>query len=137
MEAVLNNSEYNLVTARSGSEAVEKSKFMEFAVVLLDVQMPGMDGFETAQKIRAQNSNRPVPIIFVTAINKDDKHVFHGYEVGGVDYLFKPFYPRILQAKVAVFVELYRKNEKILRQSMALRMAENRERDRVLAKMEL
>lgn len=120
LEAVLDNPAYHLVKAASGSEALRHLSEEEFALVLLDVQMPELDGFETARRIKRQSG---VPIIFITAINKDPMHVFQGYDVGGVDYLMKPFDDHALRAKVAVFAELYRKNQQIQQQERALLQA--------------
>src|SRR4051812_27034457 len=106
------------VRAASGEEALRAVLGREFAVILMDVQMPGMDGYETAQLIRGRDKSRHVPIIFVTAVNKDDAHVFRGYSAGAVDYVFKPLDPMILRSKVGVFVELYRKGEEIRRTAL-------------------
>ena len=95
----------------------------EFAVVLLDVQMPGMDGFETAELIKGRERTRTVPIIFVTAISKERHHVFRGYEAGAVDYLFKPYDPELLRSKVAVFLELDAKSRAAARSEALLRAA--------------
>jgi PAS domain S-box-containing protein len=104
-----------LVRAQSGAEALRAILQQEFAVILLDVQMPVMDGFETASLIRSKPGAEHTPIIFLTAVNTSDKNVFRGYSLGAVDYLFKPFEPEILRAKVAVFVELYRKRLEVHR----------------------
>lgn len=120
LEAVLKCPEYCLVKASSGTEALEKLKAYEFAIILLDVQMPGMDGFETAQRIKRDERGRITPIVFITAINKDNEHVQKGYEAGAVDYLFKPFHPEILRSKVASFVDLYRLQIKTREQSQLL-----------------
>jgi CheY-like chemotaxis protein/nitrogen-specific signal transduction histidine kinase len=116
-DAILGELGQNVVTARSGDEALLQLLDREFAVILMDVQMPGLDGYETAEMIRARERCRGVPIIFVTAYNKDDDHIFRGYESGAVDYIFKPVDPLVLRSKVAVFVELYRKTEEIRRQA--------------------
>ena len=108
LESVLEGLGQNLVRAYSGMEALKCVLNQEFAVILLDVQMPGMDGFETAALMRAREKSRHIPIIFLTAINKNDTHVFKGYSVGAVDYVFKPFEPDVLRAKVAAFVEMSR-----------------------------
>ncbi len=121
LEAVLKGPRYNLVTASSGREAILRVRERDYAAILLDVQMPGMDGFETARRIRQIDSASSIPIIFVTAINKDIGHVYEGYEAGAVDYIFKPFDPRVLSSKVAVFADLYRKAKKIERQTEAMR----------------
>ena len=93
----------------------------EFAVILLDVQMPGMDGFETAAHIKRREKTRDVPIIFLTAINHGPHHAFRGYAAGAVDYISKPFDPWVLRAKVSVFVDLYMKNRQMREQAALLR----------------
>ena len=95
-------------TALTGNEALGLMLERDFALVLLDVQMPGMDGFEVASLMRGHERTRHVPIIFVTAISKDREHIFSGYDAGAVDYLFKPLDPHVIRAKVAVFLELKR-----------------------------
>src|SRR6476659_1738605 len=95
LEAVLGSYDYNLVRAGSGREALTRLSEQDFAVVILDVQMPELDGFQTANLIKNQPKLRHLPIIFVTAISKDERFVDLGYGVGAVDYLFKPFEPRI------------------------------------------
>jgi PAS domain S-box-containing protein len=102
-----------VVTARSGEEALKQLLQYDFAVILLDVLMPGMDGYETAALIRARERSRYVPIIFLTAVNKDDAHMLRGYSMGAVDYVFKPVEPQILRSKVGVFVELFRKTQEV------------------------
>ncbi len=120
LESVLEDLGQTLVRAYSGKEALKCVLNQEFAVILLDVQMPGMDGFETAELMRAREKSRHIPIIFLTAINKNDTHVFKGYSVGAVDYVFKPFEPDVLRAKVAAFVEMSR-NIKRLQDEIAQR----------------
>lgn len=126
LEAILGDLGENLVSATSGKEALRYLLNREFAVVLLDVQMPEIDGFETASLIRQRERSQHTPIIFLTAIDKSESHVFKGYSVGAVDYIFKPFEPEILKAKVAVFIDLFRKTRELHRQSELLR-ATNRE----------
>lgn len=94
----------------------------DFAVILLDVQMPGMDGFETAAHIKRRERTRDIPIIFLTAINHGPHHTFRGYAAGAVDYISKPFDPWVLRAKVSVFVELYTKNCQLREQAALLRL---------------
>jgi response regulator RpfG family c-di-GMP phosphodiesterase len=106
LEAVLEGPDRDLVKANSGEEALKYLLRDRFAIVLLDVQMPGMDGFEVAELMRANKSIAKTPIIFVTAISKEDKYKFKGYEVGAVDYLMKPIEPVILTTKVNFFLEL-------------------------------
>jgi len=111
---------YRLVKAMSGHEAIGLLDDYDFAVILLDVQMPELDGFETAAIIRRRPRHRAIPIIFVTAIDKDERYVYRGYEAGAVDYLFKPFDPMILQSKVGVFADLHLKNRLLREQSKQL-----------------
>ncbi len=115
LEAVLEPLGQNLVRAHSGEEALRHLLADDFAVILLDVQMPGIDGFETAEYIKRLERTSHIPIIFLTAISKEERHVFRGYETGAVDYLFKPFDPTILRSKVAVFVELHEKTNALER----------------------
>ncbi len=110
-----------LVLAASGEDALRHVLTDEFAVILLDVQMPGLDGYEVASMIRSRPRSSRVPILFLTAFNKDDLHVFRGYTAGAVDYVFKPIEPLVLRSKVDVFVDLYRKTEEIRRQAEAER----------------
>jgi CheY-like chemotaxis protein len=121
LEAILSSLDQTLVRATSGEEALKALLSEEFAVILLDVQMPGMDGFETASHIKRRERTRDIPIIFLTAINREPQHAFRGYSAGAVDYLAKPFDPWVLRAKVAVFVELYLKNRQLLEQAELLR----------------
>jgi len=113
LAAVLEPLRHRVVQASSGEEALKRLLEDDFAVILLDVQMPGLDGFETAEYIKRRERTRQVPIIFLTAIDKESHHVFRGYSVGAVDYLFKPFEPEILRSKVAVFVELHQKTNEL------------------------
>ncbi|MEG4317554.1 MULTISPECIES: response regulator [unclassified Microcoleus] len=125
LEAILNKPYYNLVKANSGAEALRCLLNEDFAVILLDVQMPGMDGFETATMIRSRDRSRSTPIIFITAFSSNDTHVFKGYSLGAVDYLFKPLEPSILTSKVAVFVELFQKTVEVKRQATQLAAVNN------------
>ena len=109
LEAILAPLNQILVPVRSGEQALQAAGDQEFAVVLLDVVMPGMDGFETAAQIKSRAQNRDVPIILLTAADVRPEHSFRGYAAGAVDYLAKPFDPWVLQAKVSVFVDLYLK----------------------------
>ena len=133
--ATLEDSDYRLVQARSGAEALKHLLQDEFAVILLDVQMPGLDGFETARLIRARNKSRHTPIIFITAISKDERYVLQGYAIGAVDYIFKPLEPDFLRSKVAVFVELFKRNREVKRQAEQLRRSEQRNRELELAEL--
>lgn len=123
LESVLANLGQEIVKVSSGTEALKCLLDDDFAVILLDVQMPDMNGFETAALIRARDRSRHTPIIFLTAIDKTDHHVTSGYSVGAVDYIVKPFDPVVLKAKVAVFVELTKKTnrlrEEVLRREQA------------------
>jgi len=127
LEAVLNLPHYNLVRATSGFEAANIAAQTQFAVILLDVQMPGKDGFQTAREIRQQGASKNTPIIFVTAIYGDEVYVNSGYDAGAIDYIFKPFNPHILQSKVAVLADLFVKTRKLVHQSERLRDIEKRE----------
>jgi PAS domain S-box-containing protein len=120
LEAILDSASYNLVKANSGTEALRCLLNEDFAVILLDVQMPGMDGFETATLIRSRDRSRSTPIIFITAFSNNDKQVFQGYSLGAVDYLFKPLEPAILTSKVGVFVELFQKTVEVKQQAAQL-----------------
>ena len=130
LEAILEPLEQNLIRAMSGADALKEILQRDFAVILLDVQMPGMNGFEAAQLIKAREKSRHIPIIFLTAISKEEEYVFKGYTVGAVDYLFKPFQPDILRSKVSVFVELYQKSRQLRRQEQTMRNIERRELER-------
>jgi CheY-like chemotaxis protein len=121
LEAILSSLDQKLVRAASGEEALKALLADDYAVILLDVQMPGMDGFETASHIKRRERTRDIPIIFLTAINREPQHAFRGYASGAVDYLAKPFDPWVLRAKVAVFVELYLKNRQLREQAELLR----------------
>ena len=127
LEAILEPLGENLVRANSGEEALRELLHRDFAVILLDVQMPGMNGLETAQYIKSRERSKSIPILFLTAINKEESYVFKAYEVGAVDYLFKPFDPEILRSKVAVFVDLWRKQVQIQQQEERIRESEKRE----------
>jgi hypothetical protein len=129
LEAILQPLELRLVRAASGEEALKRLLNDEFAVILLDVQMPGMDGFETATHIKQRERTKDIPIIFLTAISREVQHQLRGYDAGAVDYLAKPFEPEVLRAKVAVFVELWAKNQLLQRQSELLELR-LQERDR-------
>jgi len=113
MDSLLESPELNLHKAASGNEALALLLENEFALVLLDVQMPEMDGFETAELMRGNRITRRIPIIFVTAFNQEPRHVFKGYDAGAVDFLFKPLDPHMLKSKVHVFVELYKQRKNL------------------------
>src|SRR3954471_7697198 len=116
LEAVLEDLRQNIVRAYSGREALRCLLNNEFAVILLDVNMPGMDGFETAAMIRQRTGTQHVPIIFVTAFG-DENHSTQGYQLGAVDYIQTPVVPDVLKTKVSVFVDLYKKTEQVRRQA--------------------
>ena len=124
LEAILEPLDQRLLYAHSGEEALRQLLQHDIAVILLDVQMPILDGFETAMLIKQRERTKHIPIIFVTAISKDDDHVFRGYTAGAVDYVFKPFSPDVLRSKVAVFIELHEKTEQLQRQAELLREQE-------------
>jgi CheY-like chemotaxis protein len=117
LRTMLEELDANLVCATSGAEALRQLLHDEFAVILLDVNMPGMDGFETAAMIRRRKRSETTPIIFISAVNDAETHVSRGYSLGAVDYILTPVVPEILRAKIAVFVDLYRKTEQIKRQA--------------------
>ncbi|HEY9754904.1 MAG TPA: ATP-binding protein [Oculatellaceae cyanobacterium] len=127
LRATLSSLQQNLVEAKSGNEALKFLLEQDFAVILLDVMMPGMDGFETAKIIREREKSRHTPIIFVTAMLRDDADAFKGYSVGAVDYIMKPFQPEIVRSKVSVFVDLFQKTEEIKRQAEQIREIEKKE----------
>ena len=120
LETILGDLGQNLVRAVSGAEALRCLLKQDFAVILLDVQMPGMDGLETAALIRERERSTHTPIIFLTAADRNESLVFKGYVAGAVDYLFKPINPDILKAKVKVFVELFLATEQVKRQARQL-----------------
>jgi signal transduction histidine kinase len=122
LEAILSPLGHNLVKATSGEEALKCLLQQDFAAILLDVHMPIMDGFETAALIRGRERSEDTPIIFLTAVNTSEAHMFRGYAVGAVDYLLKPFVPAILVSKVTVLVDLYKKTRKIQLQAEQLEM---------------
>ncbi|MET9082163.1 response regulator [Streptomyces sp. NPDC004237] len=113
LEAVLASLNEPIVRARSGEEAMKALLRRRFAVVLLDIRMPGMDGFETAANIKRLDQTKDVPIIFLTGAEEEAGYAFRGYATGAADYLTKPFDPWVLRAKVNVFLELHRKNQQL------------------------
>jgi len=132
LEAALSDLGETVVKAESGSEALRLVLKREFAVILLDINMPGMDGFETASLIRQRKSSAHTPIIFITSFSTADVEVYRGYSLGAVDYLFTPVTPEVLRSKVSVFVELAKKNREIQRQAVALRRVEEERMQRQL-----
>jgi len=121
LEAALSALKQNLVTATSGKEALRALLAQDFAVILLDVRMPVMDGFETATLIRQRQKSAHTPIIFVTAIDHTETQAFKGYSLGAVDYICAPIVPEVLRAKVAVFVELHKQAEELRESEQQLR----------------
>jgi two-component system sensor histidine kinase/response regulator len=118
--AVLESLGQEVIMAESGREALRYLLDHDFAVILLDVMMPEMDGFETAALIRQRERSRLTPIIFLTALGRSEEHILRGYDLGAVDYMSKPFVPAILRSKVSVFVELHRKSRLLSQQSVLL-----------------
>jgi PAS domain S-box-containing protein len=127
LESILADDGHKVVTARSGAEALRYLLRTEFAVILLDVNMPDMDGFQTAALIRERPRSEKTPIIFLTAVSDTDSHATRGYSLGAVDYIHMPVQPEVLKAKVAVFVDLYRKSTQIRKQAEWMRLVQERE----------
>jgi two-component system sensor histidine kinase/response regulator len=123
LEAILEPLGQKLITARSGQEALRQLLAHDFALILLDIQMPELDGFQTAALIRERERSRHTPIIFLTASYESDVQVSRGYAVGAVDYVFKPLQPETLRSKVSVFVELARTTEVVRKQAAQLEAA--------------
>lgn len=126
LEAVLDSPQYHLVKAHSGLEALKLLLRTEFAVILLDARMPGLNGFETAKLIKQKESLKHIPIIFLTAMDKTPRHIVQGYFSGAIDYILTPYNPDILRSKVAAFVDLYNIGEQIRRQTELLRLTEQK-----------
>jgi two-component system, sensor histidine kinase and response regulator len=123
IQAVLEQDGYRIYKANSGHQALKVLlKETDFTLILMDVEMPILNGFETAALIYEREKLRQIPIIFITANNYSDDYVFKGYKTGGVDYIYKPINPDLLRAKVSVFVELYRKNQKLIVHEQNLKM---------------
>jgi PAS domain S-box-containing protein len=133
LNAVLAPLGQNIIEARSGKEALRAVLNNEFAVILMDVSMPTMDGFETASLIRKRPSSEHTPIIFVTSIGNSPTQMYQGYSLGAVDYILTPIVPEVLRAKVSVFVDLWRKTEHIKQQGERLRQIEEAEHKRQMA----
>ncbi len=138
LETLLDDPSYRLVRAASADQALLALVGEEFALLILDIRMPGMSGFELAQMIKDRKKTARVPIIFLSAYYNEDQHVLEGYSTGAVDYLHKPVNPIILRSKVAVFAELHRKNLESVRASRALiaEIGERRARRRATARTE-
>jgi PAS domain S-box-containing protein len=137
LEAMLSSPEYETISARSGEDALRSLLVSDCAIILLDVQMPNLDGFETADLIKANPRLKDIPIIFLTALHNDPRYVARGYRAGAVDYITKPIVPEILQSKVAVFAALHRSRQLVLEQAEQLREHERRERQRIVAELEV
>jgi PAS domain S-box-containing protein len=137
LEAILKRSDYQLFTARSGREALQLALRESFAVILLDVVMPEMDGFEVATYLKQTERTSRIPIVFLTAVATDVRHIYRAYEVGAVDYLIKPLNPDIVRKKVAVFVELARQREEIAAHAERLRDTQRREYELQLAELRI
>ncbi len=133
LEAILDPLGQNLIKARSGTEALGRLLKNEFALILMDVQMPDLDGLETAAMIRERDKSRHIPIIFLTAHDHTSVQMFKGYSLGAVDYLFKPIVPEVLRSKVAVFVELHQKTERVTLQAQLIQQNQEKELHRKLA----
>src|SRR5882757_5001974 len=126
IEAILEKEHYNIVKANSGRSALKiLLQQHDFSLILMDVQMPDLSGFETATIIYERDKLKNIPIIFITAHDYDEEYVFKGYKMGGVDYIYKPINPQLLRVKVSVFVELYRKNHQLVQHEKKL-LAANR-----------
>lgn len=125
MEALLASDFVNIVKCTSGEEALEYLLYEECALILLDVQMPGIDGYETAKLIKSRKKHKDTPIIFITAINQELEHVYEGYTAGAIDYIFKPFDPDVMISKVDSFVDMYNKNKKLMMQTKLLNVKTN------------
>jgi two-component system sensor histidine kinase/response regulator len=136
LEAVLESLDVDVVRADSGEAALRRLLTDEVAVIILDVQMPGLDGFETAAHIKERDKTRRIPIIFLTALSTDISHALRGYETGAVDYISKPFEPDVLRAKVSVFADLHRYAKLIeeQRELLALRLDERDQAQAALAR---
>ncbi len=133
LEALLQGLPVTPVSVTSGEAALKKLLVDDFAVILLDAQMPEMDGFETAVHIKSRERTRHVPIIFLTAADRDAQLALQGYAAGAVDYLTKPFDPWVLRAKVEVFVDLWTKNQELAAQAKVVRDHEQRRASTVAA----
>ncbi len=129
LESVLQDPDYRLVRARSADEALKCLVTTDFAVVVLDIRMPGTSGIELARMIKQRKKTQHLPIIFLTAYYQEDEHVMQGYSAGAVDYLSKPCNPAILRSKVAVFIDLYRKTRALEAEVAERRQGEQRNRD--------
>jgi signal transduction histidine kinase len=134
LEAVLEPLGHKLVLARSGEEALQQILKQEFALILMDVQMPDLDGYQTVALIKKRERSKDIPVIFVSAVAKETEHISKGYEYGAVDYMTKPFDPDVLRAKVSVLVALYLQAERIVRQRDLLEAHRSRARTAQVAR---
>src|SRR5919197_559300 len=137
LKAILNGCDYHLLAASSSAEALQIALREKLAVILLDVVMPEMHGFEVAQHLKEVARTRNVPILFLTAVATDVHAIYRAFEVGAVDYLIKPLDAEVVRKKVAVFVDLVRQREEIERQALILREAERRDYEVRLAQLRL
>jgi PAS domain S-box-containing protein len=137
LQAILQAADYHLVTASSGADALTRVLEQDFAVIILDVFMPEMDGFEVARLLKQRERSRDTSIIFLTAVGTEVQFAQRGYSVGAVDYLTKPIDAELLRAKVGVFVELFRRREQVKRQAELLREGERREQELLLAEQRI
>ncbi|MCG3117871.1 MAG: ATP-binding protein [Candidatus Manganitrophus sp. SA1] len=136
LQAVLDSPEYHLVKAKNGMEALKLLLKEDFGLILLDVNMPGLNGFETAAMIRERPKTRHIPIIFVTAVNKSEADAARGYSLGAIDYIIKPFEPEILRTKVAALTELSYKGKEWKQKIESVRERERKEMERKIARLE-
>jgi PAS domain S-box-containing protein len=137
LKAILRNQPYRLLSTTSGEEALQLAVRERLAVILLDVVMPGMDGFEVARHLKALEYTRHIPILFLTAVATEIEHIYRAYNAGAVDYLIKPLDPEVVRKKVAVFVDLVQQREKIERQAQLLRETERREHELRLGELRM
>jgi PAS domain S-box-containing protein len=135
LEMILADPRYTLVPVKSGAEALKRVLVDDFAVILLDVMLPGLDGFEVARLVQERERSRNTPILFLTAMGSEMNYIYKAYSAGAVDYLLKPIEPDVVRAKVAVFANLFRQDRRIRRQVDALREAERREKELELAEL--
>ncbi|MBV6655348.1 MAG: response regulator, partial [Mameliella sp.] len=122
LEAILEGEDREIICAGSGNEALKLAIKNRFALILSDVQMPGMDGFEMVEILRSNPKNKHIPIIFVTAISKEEQYVYKGYNEGAVDYLFKPLDATIVRAKTEIFIALYKQQRQLESQKKELQL---------------
>ncbi|GGA81746.1 EAL domain-containing protein [Ornithinibacillus halotolerans] len=137
LEAIIESEEYNLIKANSGEEALKYLLKYDFAAILLDVQMPGMDGIRTAKIIKAREKTKHIPILFITANHMESEHIFMGYSVGAIDYILKPIDPFVLKSKVDGFIDIYRLHVQLVQQTKALEEKNNEliEKNKELVKL--